>query len=76
MNPGGMGRRKGREGGGDKRKDGSGKGSTVAWFPDNAVRVPNPLRSGKVVCKVERLKVLPYLRNLSIWNQRKDVVRF
>lgn len=36
-----------------QRKDGRGK--EVAWFPDNAVRVPNPLRSGKALCEVERL---------------------
>lgn len=54
----------------------TGGGKKVAWFSDNTVRVPNPLRSAKALCEVEKLKVLLYLRDLSIWNQRKDVIYF
>lgn len=48
----------------------------VSWFPDKAVRVPNPLRLSKTLCEVERLEVLSHSRIPSIWNQRENVFNF
>lgn len=48
----------------------------VGWFPDKAVRVPNPLRLSKTLCEVERLEVLSHSRIPSIWNQRENVFNF
>lgn len=66
-----------RGGGRDREKEkemerGRERGNEVV--PDKAVSVPNPLRFNKALCEIEREEVLPYPRNLSIWNQRECIL--